>query len=118
MKELLKGIASFDHILTEEDVLRHNGVTADVAEDSVPPAAPDVDPVTEVPPPPSSEHVSDEPFTPSDQGVQLTDEQLAAKLEAENTKADLVAMAGAAGVDQSGNKSELSARLVSHYRAS
>ncbi len=106
MKELLKGIASFDHILTEEDVLRYNGAT------------PVPEPVASAPsesaPEPEPEPLADQP-PPSDEA--LSDADLAAKLETENTKAALIAMAETAGLDQSGNKAELSARLVSHYRS-
>ncbi len=112
MKELLKGIASFPHILTEADVLRHSyGIVSDESE------TPTVEVVAE---PEAKEPEAKEPEVKEPEvtvdDAQLTDAQLAAKLEAENTKASLIEMAEAAGVDQSGNKSELSARLVAHYR--
>ncbi len=100
-----KGISSFPHILTEADVMLHSyGAPPDAEQvPSVIPAAPSPEPVVEIPPPPPS---------PDD----LSDAELAEKLERENTKAALVTMAETAGIDQSGNKTELSARLVAHYR--
>ena len=111
MKELLKGIASFDHILTEEDALRHSGATvaSEAVSDTVPPEAPAPAQTPEVPPPPPAEETQAEE-------VQLTDEELAKKLESENTKDALIAMAETAGVDSTGVKAEIAARLVAHYR--
>lgn len=121
MKELLKGIASFDHILTEEDALRHSGaaVAADAVSDTVPPEAPAPAQTPEVPSPPSADDVqTDDVQTDEVQTdeVQLTDEELAKKLESENTKDSLIAMAETAGVDSTGVKAEIAARLVAHYR--
>ncbi len=152
MRTLLQGIASFPHILTEEDILLHSyGIAPDGSADpSVPPEASAPEPVVEIPPlpppaleeppappaeePPLPSPPAEEPATPpvaetappagtsdpadtSDPDASLSDAELAEKLEKDNTKAVLVSMAEAAGIDQSGNKTELSARLVAHYRA-
>jgi hypothetical protein len=127
MKELLKGIASFDHILTEEDALRHSGATvaADAVSDTVPPEAPAPARTPEVPPPPPAEETQAEETQAEGtqaegiqaEEVQLTDEELAKKLESENTKDALIAMAEAADVDSTGVKAEIAARLVAHYRS-
>lgn len=131
----LKGLARFPQILTEADVLRFNAemsssplpaaeeapVAEPAAESVIPEPAADPELVAEIPPPASA--LSDTSADPADgssgpeEPAVLSDEEMAAKLERENNKADLVAMAEAAGLDQSGNKSELAARLVAHYRA-
>jgi hypothetical protein len=121
MKSLLKGIASFDHVLTEEDVLRYNaGIASDEA--SVNPVLPEAlvlvpAQADEAPPPPPPPPPPADEAPPSDDEVQLTDEDLIKKLESENTEDALATMAQAAGVDQSGTKAEIAARLVAHYRS-
>ncbi len=153
---LLKGIASFPHILTEEDVLLHSyGIspgdkdatlsepalapeTAVEEQAPVPepeqapvpepeqapvPTEPETAPTETAPTEPGQAPSAESPSTgdpaPSDkkEDAELTDEELSAKLEAENNKPALVTMAEAAGVDAGGTKAEIAARLVAHYRA-
>jgi hypothetical protein len=92
------GLDGFPQIMTEDDVLSHYYKPGPVPEG----AAADVrDRV--MPGPAGSE--------------ELSDADLALKLESDNSKPSLVTMAEAAGVDTSGTKRELSERLVAHYRA-
>lgn len=93
-----KGLERYPHFLTEEDVLRHAGLLIPTSEPSpVAPSAPD--PVK------------------SDPAEELSSGELIIKLERENTKDSLIAMAVAAGLDESGTKAVLAERLVSHYRS-
>lgn len=117
MKELLKGIASFDHILTEEDALRYNGATL-ASDNAATSAVDDVpsDTVVSDAPAPTPDVTSPDVPPAETEEVQLTDEELAKKLESENNKDALIAMAETAGVDSTGVKAEIAARLVAHYR--
>lgn len=94
-----EGLASFPHILIEADVLFHcYGIAYEAAKEpvSVSAVVPEPEPVV-VPEP-----------------ALLTLEEMTAKLIAENSKAVLVTKAEQAGIETSGTKTELAARLASH----
>lgn len=123
-----KGLARFPQILTDADVLRHcYGVTDAESASLIPDPMPEPEPVAEIPPPaPEETPAPEEPVVPEEtpapeesapeeKDVPATPEEMIASLEHDNTKAELVAMAEAAGLDQSGNKPDLAARLVAHY---
>jgi hypothetical protein len=117
----LKGLARFPQILTEADVLFHCygiGESSAVPVSIAPEPAPTPEPVVEIPPPaPVVEILPSAPEPPLAKDVPQTDEEMVLTLAETNSKPELVAMAEAAGLDQSGTKAELAVRLVSHYRS-
>jgi nucleotide-binding universal stress UspA family protein len=114
-----EGLASFPHILIEADVLFHcYGIAYEAAKEpvSVSVAVPEPEPIV-VPEPvvvPEPEPiVVPEPVVVPEPALP-TLEEMTAKLIAENSKAVLVTKAEQAGIDTSGTKTELAARLASH----
>jgi outer membrane biosynthesis protein TonB len=123
-----EGLSSVPQILTEADILFHcYGVAyeaikeptsapelASVPEISLEPA-PAPAPVPEPEPIPEPALVPEPIPEPNDSTPStLTVEEMTAKLITENSKAALVTKAEQAGIDSSGTKNELAARLASH----
>lgn len=90
-----KGLAKAMTFRTEEDVLRHC-----YGQDGGGPESAATDPA------------------PAGDSLPPSVEELAAKLESENTKAVLVELCSQAGLDSGGTKAELALRLAEHHLSS
>lgn len=91
-----KGLARFPQILTEEDVVLHYYSEEESGEGAA-------DSADTIPPP------ADAP-APEPEGAPTAEE-----LESGHTKAELVEMAEQVGLDTSGTKADIAARLVAHH---
>lgn len=118
-----EGLASFPHILTEADVLFHcYGIAHEAAKEPalvsevIPEPVIISEPVIIPEPIPVSDPVQEsvDPVVSDSVPAPLTVEEMTTKLISENSKAVLVTKAEQAGIDSSGTKNEVAARLASH----